>query len=80
VPNLPYEQLGGIRRAPLADFGAVQLTVAERNEGYLRMTLTDSDTELEAGTDEYWLAKGYVSITPIRPLAEATDVALPLEE
>jgi 5'-nucleotidase len=79
VPNLPYEQLGGVRRAPLADFGAVQLTVAERNEGYLRMALTDSDAELEAGTDEYWLAKGYVSVTPIRPLAEATDVVLPLE-
>jgi len=78
VPNLPYEQLGGIRRAPLADFGAVQLTVAERDEGYLRMALIDSEAELEEGTDEYWLAKGYVSVTPVRPLAEAVDVDVTL--
>jgi 5'-nucleotidase len=76
VPNLPYEQLGGVRRGPLASFGAVQLTIAEKDHGVVRMTLTDSDAELEEGTDEYLLAKGFVVVTPIRPLAEANDVEL----
>jgi 5'-nucleotidase len=79
VPSVGYAELRGIRRGPLASFGAVQLTIAERNEGYLRMSLTDNDAELEEGTDEYWLARGYVSVTPVRPVAEAVDVELPLE-
>jgi 5'/3'-nucleotidase len=79
VPNLPYDELRGLRRAPLASFGAVQLTVAERNAGYLRMALVDSDAELEEGTDEYWLARGYASVTPVRPVSEAADVELPLD-
>jgi 5'-nucleotidase len=79
VPNVSYEDLHGVRRGPLASFGAVQLTVAERNEGYLRMALTDSEIELEEGTDEYWLARGFVTVTPVRPVTEATDVHLALD-
>jgi 5'-nucleotidase len=79
VPNVSYDELRGLRRARLARFGAVQLTIGERNEGYLRMALTDSDAELEEGTDEYWLARGYVTLTPVRPVADAADVELRLE-
>ncbi len=80
VPNVPYGELSGVRRAALADFGAVQLTVTEQDEGYLRMALTDSDAELEEGSDEYWLSKGYVTVTPIRPAAEAVDVDVRVDE
>jgi 5'-nucleotidase len=80
VPNLPYADLRGVRRAPLADFGAVQLVIKERNEGYLRMGLTDSDSELQEGTDEHLLAQGYVTITPVRPAGEARDVDLALAD
>jgi 5'-nucleotidase len=78
VPDVPYEDLRGIKRAPLATFGAVQFIVAERGEGYVRMTLEDNEAALEEGTDEYWLARNHVTVTPIRPAGEATDIDLPL--
>jgi len=80
VPDLPYEQLRGIRRTSLATFGAVQFIVAERAEGFLRMSLEDNAAALEEGTDEYWLARHHVTVTPIRPAAEATDIDVPLDE
>jgi 5'-nucleotidase len=80
VPNLPVEQVRGVRQVSLADFGAVQLTVAELGEGYLRVGLTDSDDELVEGTDEYALAEGYVTVTPVRPAGEVTGLRLPLDD
>ena len=78
VPPRDYADLRGVRRAPLATFGAVQLTIAERDEGYLRLALTDRDVELEPGTDEHLLSHGYVTVTPLRPLSEAADVDVAL--
>jgi 5'-nucleotidase len=78
VPDIPYEDLRGIKQTPLATFGAVQFIVAERGEGYVRMTLEDNEADLETGTDEYWLARNHVTVTPIRPAGEATDIELPL--
>ncbi|GIJ45935.1 5'/3'-nucleotidase SurE [Virgisporangium aliadipatigenens] len=80
VPDLPYADLRGVRRGGLANFGAVQFGVVERDpEGYVGMQLTDTDAELEADSDEFWMHRGYVSVTPIRPVAEALDVAVPLD-
>jgi 5'-nucleotidase len=78
VPNREYGQLRGLRRGTLASFGTVQLTIAERDEGFLRLGMSDNDAELETGSDEYWLARGYVAVTPLRPVAEAAEVELPL--
>jgi 5'-nucleotidase len=80
IPDLPYERLRGIRRASLATFGAVQFIVSERNEGYLRMSLEDNEAALEEGTDEYWLSRDHVTVTPVRPAGEATDIDVPLGE
>lgn len=79
VPDVPYDDLRGIRQGSLATFGSVQLIVAERNDGYLRMSLSDNDAALEHGTDEYWLSQDYVTLTPIRPIGAATDVDLSLD-
>ena len=80
IPDLPYERLRGIRRASLATFGAVQFIIAERNEGYVRMALEDNDAALEEGTDEYWLSRDHVTVTPVRPAGEATDIDVPLRD
>jgi 5'-nucleotidase len=80
VPDVPYEQVRGIRRTSLATFGAVQFIVAERDEGFVRMALEDNEAALEEGTDEYWLSRGYVTVTPIRPAGEAADIDVPLGE
>jgi 5'-nucleotidase len=75
VPNRP--DVLGIRRGGLAEFGAVQMAVRERGEGFVRMTLDASGATLDPGSDEAWVAQGYVSVTPVRPPVEATDVRLP---
>jgi 5'-nucleotidase len=76
VPNCDLGDIRGIRRATLATFGVVQMTMLEQGHGYVRMSLEQSNAELEPGTDEAWLIDGYVAVTPIRPTAEASDVPL----
>jgi hypothetical protein len=41
------------------------------------MALEDNEAALENGTDEYWLTRDYVTVTPIRPAGEATDIDVP---
>ena len=77
VPNLDAGDLRGIRRATLAQFGAVQMVLMEQGHGYVRMSLEQSDHGAEPGSDDAWLLDGYVAVTPVRPSREAADIALP---
>ncbi|UWP84242.1 5'/3'-nucleotidase SurE [Dactylosporangium fulvum] len=77
VPNVAAGDLRGIRRAHLAEFGTVQMTLLEQGEGFVRMSLEQLDGGAEPGSDDAWLLDGYVSVTPIRPPHEALDVSLP---
>ncbi|MGH3155269.1 MAG: 5'/3'-nucleotidase SurE [Streptosporangiaceae bacterium] len=77
VPNLPAQQLGGIRRAHLASFGAVQTTMDTATEGFLQINVTDRLSEPEPGTDLAALAAGYASLTPLRAVCELPADGLP---
>ncbi|GAA0812952.1 5'/3'-nucleotidase SurE [Spirilliplanes yamanashiensis] len=79
VPDVPADELRGLRRGPLASFGQVQVTVAEAGEGHLRTAVQAATDPLEEGSDLALLADGYAVVTPVRAPAEATDVALDLE-
>ena len=70
VPDLPAERLRGVRRASLAAFGQVQMTVVETGEGFVRTALEESGEELVPGTDLAALAEGYASVTALRALGE----------
>jgi 5'-nucleotidase len=76
VPNVAPAGVRGLRRARLAGFGAVQTTVAEAGEGFVKIAVADVDAELEEGTDAALLAAGYASITPLAPICEDDDVEL----
>jgi 5'-nucleotidase len=76
VPNRAPAELRGVRRATLATFGVVQMTMHERGQGFVKMSLEQRTDDLEPGSDEAELLAGYVTITPIRPTCEATDVPL----
>ena len=41
VPNVPLEMLRGVRQGELARFGAVQTTIAEIGEGFVRLGVAD---------------------------------------
>lgn len=75
-PDLPYDQLRGVRAGSLAGFGQVQMTVAESGRGFVRTALEESGEPVRAGTDVAWLAAGYASVTPVRAIVEFTDLDL----
>jgi 5'-nucleotidase len=79
VPDLHPDGIRGLRRAHLARFGQVQISLAEAGEGYVRTAVQVADEALEPGTDLAALAESYAVVTPIRAPGEAADVHLNLE-
>jgi 5'/3'-nucleotidase len=77
VPNVPLSELAGFCQANLASFGAVQFNVAERGEGYVKISLSELDEELEPGTDAALLAEGYATFTPLLAVCESGAVEIP---
>jgi 5'-nucleotidase len=76
VPDVPAEILAGVRRGSLASFGQVQTAIAESGEGFVRTVVEEVGARSEPGTDLALLADGYASVTPIRAIGEAREVAL----
>jgi 5'-nucleotidase len=79
VPDMHVDGIRGLRRATLARFGQVQMSIAEAGEGFVRTAVQAADEPLEPGTDLAALAEGFAVVTPIRSPAEATDVKFNLE-
>ncbi|MEU4793438.1 5'/3'-nucleotidase SurE [Micromonospora tulbaghiae] len=79
VPDLPADQVAGLRQATLAPFGQVQVSVAERGEGFVRTAVEENAVRAVPGTDIAWLAEGYAAVTAIRALGHLPDVELPVD-
>jgi 5'-nucleotidase len=75
VPDRPEEEVAGLRRATLAPFGQVQLAVAEFGEDFVRMTLEQGSGEDRPDSDVALLARGYATVTVVRPLGESAGSA-----
>jgi 5'-nucleotidase len=74
VPDVPPSELRGVRRAPLARFGAVSTHVTEPGEGYVAVSFSEIDPHAEPGTDAALLAEGWATVTPLSPVCEAESV------
>ncbi|HEX3825635.1 MAG TPA: 5'/3'-nucleotidase SurE [Sporichthyaceae bacterium] len=68
VPNLPPEQVRGLRRAPLAGFGAVEFSVVDAGEGWTTMGVSEIDFSTEPDSDAGLLAAGWATLTALRPV------------
>ena len=79
VPDMHVDGIRGLRRATLARFGQVQMSIAEAGDGFVRTAVQAADEPLEPGTDLAALADGFAVVTPIRSPEEATDVKFNLE-
>jgi 5'-nucleotidase len=80
VPDAPRTAVRGLRRATMARFGQVQMTIAEVGQGYVRTALEERAGRLDDGTDLACLAEGYASVTPLRGITEAdVPIDLPAE-
>ncbi len=76
VPDVPADELPGVRQATLAPFGQVQMAVAESGHDYVRVAMEESGARRIPGTDLAWLAEGYAVVTPVRLLGVQADVAV----
>ncbi len=74
VPDVTLGELGGMERATLASFGAVQTNLSEVGKGYRRYEYQDRQAVFEEGSDAALLAAGRATFTPLLPVCEATAV------
>jgi 5'-nucleotidase len=78
VPDRPPDRVRGLRRADLARFGQVSMTIAEAGEGYVRTSVQESETSPDPGTDLSLLAEGWATVTAIRTVTADHDVDIPV--
>lgn len=71
VPDLPLDEVAGLRHAPLAAVGAVQTNVTDVREGYVQLTFGELETGPAKGTDAALLAEGWAVVTAIEPIGTA---------
>lgn len=77
VPDLPVDQVRGLRKAPLASFGAVQARIHELEHGHLQLTYSDVEITREPETDAGLLARGWATLTQLRAPCFDADAVLP---
>jgi 5'-nucleotidase len=76
VPDIPADQVRGLRPATLASVGAVQANIGERGQGYVTATFTAVDAEPEPDTDAAVLREGWASVTALQAPCESATVEL----
>jgi 5'-nucleotidase len=79
VPDRMHEEVRGMRRARLARFGQVQMTIAEAAEDYVRMSMKEEEARPEPGTDLALLLEGWATVTAIHTIIADESVELPLD-
>ena len=77
VPNLPLEQLRGVRAARLAPFGTVRAALGTHVDGRVQVELRDTEHELEPDTDTALVLAGYVTVTALLGVRAAADTDAP---
>ncbi|WP_152188504.1 5'/3'-nucleotidase SurE [Georgenia satyanarayanai] len=78
VPDIPADQLRGLRPARLASFGAVQARVKEKGKNYVMLTYSGVDAVEEPGSDHNLLTRGWATATLLTaPYDEPGNAELP---
>ncbi len=77
VPDLPLDQVKGLRPAHLARVGAVQAQVHHEDAGYLTLTYADVEVDEDPDSDAALVARGWATISQLRAPVADTHVTLP---
>jgi 5'-nucleotidase len=80
VPDRVPEKVRGLRRARLARFGQVQMTIAEATEDYVRMSMKEEEARPEPGTDLALLLEGWATVTAVHTIIADESVELPMAD
>jgi len=76
IPDIPLEELRGLREAVLAAFGSVQGSIADPGRGSVTKTFERVRVGDETGTDSELLRAGWATVTPLAPLCQVTGIDL----
>ncbi|MBA3487988.1 MAG: 5'/3'-nucleotidase SurE [Longispora sp.] len=68
VPDLALDEIKGVRTARLADFGIVQISLAETGEDFLRTQIAESTDTFAEDSDAALLNDNYATITAINAI------------
>lgn len=74
VPNLPLDEVKGVRWARLATFGTVRSAVVEAGEGRLQMEVRETGEALPPDTDTALVRDGYAAVTAIQGIRATEPV------
>ncbi|MFN2569263.1 MAG: 5'/3'-nucleotidase SurE [Candidatus Dormibacteria bacterium] len=77
VPDVPAAELRGLRLARLASYGAVQTTVTEVGQGFVRVGWGNGSARLEPDSDAMLLSSGHATLTVLESVTERSGVELP---
>ncbi|TCP55309.1 5'-nucleotidase [Tamaricihabitans halophyticus] len=77
VPNRPAAELGELRKAGLASFGAVHARIASFLASRQDLVTGVAPAPVEEGTDAELLNAGFPTVTAINPVLESTDQPVP---
>jgi 5'-nucleotidase len=78
VPDRPLDALRGLRRAHLADFGAVQANVTDMGKGQRNLQYAADERHHQSDSDASLLSLGFATVTPLLSVSEATGQELSL--
>ncbi len=76
VPDVPTEEVLGIRVGGLAQVGAAQTSVTEEQGKALKVTLGGADESTEVESDAALVQKGFAVVTALRPVVQDLSIDL----
>ncbi|HEY2279609.1 MAG TPA: hypothetical protein VGI00_14725, partial [Streptosporangiaceae bacterium] len=76
VPDLPLDEVRGLRAARLADYGSAKVTVGELREGAIPVTFAEFGSNVAADSDWALIRDGWATMTAVRGIGETSDLDL----
>ena len=80
VPNLPLDEIRGIRQTGLASQSSVQTEITERDDHGVGFCLVTGDDEPSQNSDTALLRSGHATVSAITGVAIMEGLTLPLDE
>jgi 5'-nucleotidase len=77
VPDLPLDEVRGVRGARLAHFGTVRTAVASQSDTHLQIEFRDVNEVMDADTDTMLVREGFVAVTVLHAVSAAADLGAP---
>jgi 5'-nucleotidase len=79
VPNLPSDEILGVRQAELAEQSSIRTEITGRDDGGVGFRLVPVTNELSRNSDTDLLRSGHATVSAITGLSIVEGLTLPLD-